>query len=407
MGKSMDIALAPATEGVDFLRDFSKALADLVPEKTLTDLEKLDALQADLAIRLSRGTISLDEYKAKLADLSSARATVAPSGMSSGTAGAIASGIANGPNAAISAISMAGPWGAIAGAVLNFVKDAKQNLASFSETHLQIMAGLGSLPETIGDHLKNTLDKDLKAAITLLPNFLASLAKAIPSIFSTIATEIPEIITSVIDTETKELPDAIGAVVQALAENLPSLIGALVGALINAIPQIVSAFIEELIRGVIGLVDAIVDMFTQIFQDLLGTGEGEGKTFNQGGIFDQVFVGKKEKENGTQGPSLFSKGGWFDTAGKNIGAWFSQFSVDTRSYDTGGYVNQTGMALVHQGERIIPASGTSTGTAEHYRGGGGTSIAGMGGDIVIRIDADSLARAMRAQSLRGLSFGAT
>jgi hypothetical protein len=40
-------------------------------------------------------------------------------------------------------------------------------------------------------------------------------------------------------------------------------------------------------------------------------------------------------------------------------------------FATGGYVDRTGMALVHQGERIIPASGASTGTASMLAGGGG------------------------------------
>jgi len=33
------------------------------------------------------------------------------------------------------------------------------------------------------------------------------------------------------------------------------------------------------------------------------------------------------------------------------------------SFQTGGYVTRTGMALVHQGERVIPSNGAGTGTA--------------------------------------------
>jgi hypothetical protein len=39
-------------------------------------------------------------------------------------------------------------------------------------------------------------------------------------------------------------------------------------------------------------------------------------------------------------------------------------------FATGGYVDRTGLALVHQGERVIPASGAGTGTA--------TSMGGVG-----------------------------
>lgn len=47
-------------------------------------------------------------------------------------------------------------------------------------------------------------------------------------------------------------------------------------------------------------------------------------------------------------------------------------------FATGGYVPRTGLALVHQGERVIPANGAGTGTAtaglQAFMGGGGTNV---------------------------------
>jgi len=44
-------------------------------------------------------------------------------------------------------------------------------------------------------------------------------------------------------------------------------------------------------------------------------------------------------------------------------------------FAAGGFVNRTGMAMVHQGERIVPSSGAGTGTATNMMGGGsGVSV---------------------------------
>ncbi len=58
-------------------------------------------------------------------------------------------------------------------------------------------------------------------------------------------------------------------------------------------------------------------------------------------------------------PSAFAKGlgDWWRRTWALIKDFFSF------GFQTGGYVNRTGMALVHQGERVIPSNGAGTGTA--------------------------------------------
>ena len=63
---------------------------------------------------------------------------------------------------------------------------------------------------------------------------------------------------------------------------------------------------------------------------------------------------------------------WWGKVWKAIKDFFSF------SFQTGGYVPRTGLALVHQGERVIPSNGAGTGTAtaglQAFTGGPGRNL---------------------------------
>lgn len=347
----------------------SQKINDLAQEKIAKALELYAITQDQVALEKALAGIEADRGKALTAASETPTAAPAAAGESNGQA--VAAGISGGPQAGINALAAAGPVGAIIAALANMVVGLEDTIKGFSDFHMQFSETIGKLPEIIFSHLEETLASSTQAAIEMIPNFVNSLAESLPGLLESIVEGLPEVFGTLIQSLMVELPEAVFKLVDALVQSLPKFVLGLIGAIINAIPQIVGAWIDQMITGTVRIVDAIVKMFTQIFQDILGTGEGEGKTFNQGGIFDQIFTGKKEAANGTEGPGLFQKGGWFDNAGKDVAKWVG-------SFDTGSdMITKTGFAMVHQGERIVNSTGTSsgvTGSMASSSGGGGIHV---------------------------------
>jgi hypothetical protein len=293
-----------------------------------------------------------------------------------------------GPSSVMSSVSNAGPVGGIIASVaqlLQYRTDANGNVTDgianlgdrFNDFTIGFNQAIGHLPETLGQNLGKWIETGTSSAIEMVPDLISGLAE-----------NLPEILGGILDS----IPKMTGALLKAVFVEIPKAIVELVKTLFSA----------ELWEGLWkGFKDAMVEAWHDLFGNPNSTDKG---AFNQGGIFDRMFVGKQERAAG-ETSTFFNKGGLFDALWGGVNENWWGLGKKGRAYDTGGYVNQTGMALVHQGERIIPASGASTGTAERYRQGGGMTIAGEGGDIVIRLGAEDLARAFRAQSLRGISFG--
>ena len=136
---------------------------------------------------------------------------------------------------------------------------------------------------------------------------------------------LPDILSELIPLFLVELPSAI-------IEMLPDLIEELIPVLLFEMPK---ALFQMLVK----LIPRLVKM---IFVDLPGA----------------LFRGISQ---------------WWQKVWKSIQDMFSL------SFQTGGYVPRTGMALVHQGERIIPSNGAGTGTAtarglQAFTGSGKSSI---------------------------------
>ena len=133
------------------------------------------------------------------------------------------------------------------------------------------------------------------------------------------------------------LKDAPSQILIVLAEMIPTFIGELIPALIEMIPKMV-----------IGLVMALGEMMKNLVKAI--------------GNWINPFKRNKQRAPG-------------DDRSWGARTWDWLTGTKPEGFAAGGFVNQTGMAMVHQGERIIPASGAGTGTATNMAGGGsGVSV---------------------------------
>ena len=133
------------------------------------------------------------------------------------------------------------------------------------------------------------------------------------------------------------LKDAPTAILRVISEVIPTFIGEFIPALIEMIPKMV-----------IGLVVALGEMLKNLLKAI--------------GNWINPFKSNKQRAPGDQ------RTWWERTKDWATGSKPEGFAA-------GGFVNQTGMSMVHQGERIIPASGAGTGTATNMMGGGsGVSV---------------------------------
>lgn len=136
-----------------------------------------------------------------------------------------------------------------------------------------------------------------------------------------------------------------------LAELIPLLLTELPNAIIESIPALIEGIIEEVIPG---LIEAVFNIILKVIPRLI------------------VMLGKLLTESIPRGVGKAFKAIW--SAIKK----FFRSLFDFDFFQTGGFVPKTGMALVHQGERVIPASGAGSQTAtkglQAFTGGAGPSL---------------------------------
>jgi len=138
------------------------------------------------------------------------------------------------------------------------------------------------------------------------------------------------------------------------------LVAGLVGNIIPIIGGIVSGLVDGIIQGFGDLIKEFVNM-------LLGKGQRQaGAAVNPDGHISQIYEGSYWENVG------YDVRDWFDFANK----YNDKRYEDAPAYATGSdYVGRTGMAIVHQGERIVPANGAGSGRTSSMMGsGGGTSV---------------------------------
>lgn len=205
-----------------------------------------------------------------------------------------------------------------------------------------------------------------------------------------------------------------------LADGIGRTLSTVLPGFVRLIPDLLVGLLVELpvaiAQGVIAAGPALVEAFADVFTDLGGqvlnaadsvltfllgpfwerTRDWFGRQFaNIGDLFSSVWNGPfltaiREWWNGVWAgireffANLFTLGGdgglLTGKEGKVLGTSFkpgdlSILGVDIPGFQTGGFVRRTGLAMVHEGERIVPSNGASTGAAAASRGfGGGVTV---------------------------------
>jgi len=211
---------------------------------------------------------------------------------------------------------------------------------------MEFFGDLGELPAVLAKGMTDSIREGIPAMF-----------EAIPALVEGLIAAIPELIVATVE----QFPLMIGGLVQMLIVGIPK-------AILNGIGALFSFDLWK------GLVDAMIQGFKEMFAPIFGNKEtGEKGAFQEGGYFDQVFVGQRERRRGER-TILGSRASGDD------------------------YIGQTGLYLMHKGEtvsgngRLAPATSGSS---------GGTSIIIQGSVYGI----DDLARAMREATRRGVVFG--
>lgn len=170
---------------------------------------------------------------------------------------------------------------------------------------------------------------------------------------------------------------AIPQLIMATIEQFPLMIGGLVQMLIVGIPKAILQGIGALFSADLwkGLADAMIAGFKEIFAPIFGNkATGEKGAFQEGGYFDGVFVGGKERARGER-TTLGSRATGDD------------------------YIPRTGLYLMHQGE-VVAGNGRTMPTGA---GGSGGATIIVQGSVLGTVE--DIARAFREAQRRGVSFG--
>lgn len=174
--KAFDALPVPVNRAADVLKSFNEELQDIVPERALTDMERLQALQADLSLAFSQGALDAIQYAdamqrvAEATDAAqAAKATQVVGGMTS------AEGVLSTVGAAT------GPWGQLIVTIIDAVKNLDETIASIEDLIGGVLEQVGKLPETFGkvmEYAQKDLPKQIGAAIggliAGLPDMLAT-----------------------------------------------------------------------------------------------------------------------------------------------------------------------------------------------------------------------------------------
>lgn len=223
--------------------------------------------------------------------------------------------------------SKAGGW---IMAIVNAVANFDQTVDKFADYHEKIMGQIGNFWGTIGSNLKSKLVDGSQQAMDGVANFFQGFADNFDDIIQGLFEAIPQIFGMLLKLIFQQLPNAVWSIVKAVFDM-----------------SMWASAIKALVQG---FVTAIGDAIKSIVQ---------GKD-NQG-----IFV---------------KGGGWWDRAGDAVGdavlgknrqgvlsdIWRGPQGEGgikglVGSFDSGGYIPRTGLAMVHRGEYVSTSAETSRG----------------------------------------------
>ena len=246
-------------------------------------------------------------------------------------------------------LSSAGVWGGLIAAIVELVGNLQSVGDAFDEFTRNVFDSIGDIGNTIGDNIERWLTDGTEAVLTSIPKLISGILENLDNIIAGIIGSIG----AALEVLFGDVPGMLLDIAEMLlsVEFWAGLIGAIVMAIWDAITGVVEA-----------IVDSIADALLHLFGDLLGV-----------------------DENGKKKATIF-EGEWWEQAGEDVSEAFG--------FATGGYVDRTGLALVHEGERVIPPTGAGTGTATaNARGSRGSGITiNVTGGVIDPSFADYLVR---------------
>lgn len=215
-------------------------------------------------------------------------------------------------------------------AIVNAVANFDTTVDKFADYHEKIMGQIGNFWGTIGSNLKSKLVDGSQQAMDGVANFFQGFADNFDDIIQGLFEAIPQIFGMLLKLIFQQLPNAVWSIVKAVFDM-----------------SMWASAIKALVQG---FVTAIGDAIKSIVQ---------GKD-NQG-----IFV---------------KGGGWWDRAGDAVGdavlgknrqgvlsdIWRGPQGEGgikglVGSFDSGGYIPRTGLAMVHRGEYVSTSAETSRG----------------------------------------------
>lgn len=172
---------------------------------------------------------------------------------------------------------------------------------------------------------------------------------------------------------------------------------------IASLPQTIGDNLGKWIaEGTVATVSMLPDLVTNIIDAILDPNTWKGIGKDMGESFSAEFFAKMTGASGSESTGMKALKG---ALGVLTGGLSGSVINAVKKYDTGTtYVSQTGMAMVHAGERITASSGAESGTqaARTHGGMGGPTINVYG---PVMGSHDEVARYLRRAVGRGLNYG--
>jgi hypothetical protein len=319
------------------------------------------------------GTSSIGLAIGAAASTSKAQAAPVP-GSTAATIAAGIGGAIQSPDAMISTIGGAfGMWGSAIASGVNLLADAGSGaLSDLSAGLVSTVQGIGQSGDAIADFVGSIFSAIVPAALEAVPTLLTGIVDGIPGILQALASSLPGIVVSLLKTFYLMVPSLLIEAVKTLADPQVWL-------------DIGKAFI-----------DALLSVFKSDNPDKQ-SGPMAAGAFSKGGYFDALFGGVGGK--GYQTKNIAGEGGFFDRLFGGVND-----KKDVPSYDVGSdFITKSGLAMVHEGETVVPRHGATQSAAQDRMGNGRGNTYILNG--VIAANTEELVRHLREAERMGVSIG--
>lgn len=317
------------------------------------------------------------------------------------------SGIASGVYAGVKSAIDLGKGGGALGELKTMLDDLGGALPGLAGGIKDLVKGIlsDSIP-ALFDGLTDTL-------LTLPGDLIDGLLDGVPDIIGALAKDAPRLITEMVTLQPRVASALIAAILspstwvdaaKALADGLGDGLKSAwsdLGTMTQDIGKGLETGVEFLVRSAGSLYDGVASLFSADTWKTIGDEIADSLKDLFGGLFGREDKTGLFQKNGAISQAGESVGDWFTNAGKTVSRWFDKGLVG--SFDVGtDYVSRTGLAVVHQGETIVPAHGATQAAAIQRAGSGGGMTVILQGAITS--DEEALARRVQDAARRGLDF---